>query len=146
TTARCILLLFTAHCRLTTAYYLAAADRRAAIAHDVRLQDQIVFQLALRLDAQFFQHAMIRANGLFGRDHAIDDQPQELDESELVFGVVDLAAVERDAGAIFLRFADQLERVVGRAGAAAENADYQVRVVADQLFHGLGPVIDHLQE
>ena len=60
--------------------------------------------------------------------------------------LVDLAAEQRDAGAVFLRFGDQLEGVVGRARAAAENADDQVRIVGDQLLHRLRAVIDDLQE
>ena len=76
----------------------------------------------------------------------IDDQPQELDERQLVFGVVDLAAEQGHAGAVFLRFGNQLERVVGRARAAAQNADDQMRVVGHELFHRLRAVIDDLQE
>ncbi len=45
-----------------------------------------------------------------------------------------------------MRFGDELERVVRGARAAAENANHEVRVVGDELFHRLGSVIHDLEE
>ena len=75
-----------------------------------------------------------------------DDPPQELDERQLALGVVDFAAEQGCPSAVLLRFGDQLERVVGRAGAAAQDADDQVRIVGDQLLHRPRAVVDDLQK
>ena len=89
---------------------------------------------------------MIRLDGVDGADLAFDDQAEEMDERQLVLGVVDLAAEEGDLGAVFLGVVQELKGVAGRAGRAAQDADDQVRVEPDQLFHGLRAVIDHLEE
>ncbi len=89
---------------------------------------------------------MIGAHRLFGREFAVRDQPQHFDEGQLMLGVVDLAAKQRDPGAVFLRLVDQLEGVVSRPGAAAEDADHQVRVVLGQLLHRARAVINNLQK
>src|SRR5579875_488650 len=69
-----------------------------------------------------------------------------MDKSELIFRIIDFAAKESNAGAVFLGFAQELEGIVGSAGRAAEDTDDQVRIVVDQLLHRLGAVINHLQE
>ena len=63
-----------------------------------------------------------------------------------MFGVVDFAAKESHARAVFLGVVDQFEGVVGRAGAAAEDADDEVRIVLRQLLHRFRPVINNLQK
>src|ERR1700690_4482018 len=45
-----------------------------------------------------------------------------------MLGVVNLAAEQRDARAVFLCIVDQAESVIGRAGAAAKNTDDDVWV------------------
>ncbi len=89
---------------------------------------------------------MIRSHGFFRADLAFHDPPEHLDEGQLVFGVVDLAAEEGHAGAVLLGVSNHLERVVSRAGRAAEDADDQVGVVAGQFLGPLGAVVDHLEE
>ena len=92
------------------------------------------------------ENGMIRLDRVDGADLALDDQPQEMNERQLVLGVVDLAAEEGDLGPIFLGVVEELKGVARGAGRAAQDADDQVRVEPHQLFHGLGPVIDHLEE
>ena len=92
------------------------------------------------------EHGVISPDGVDRADLAFDDQSQEMDEGQLVLGVVDLAAEEGDLGAVFLGVVQKLKGVARGAGRAAQDADDQVRVEPDQLFHGLGAVIDHLEE
>ena len=47
---------------------------------------------------------------------------------------------------MFLGLGQELEGVVGGSGGPAENARHQMRIVADQLFHGRRPVVGHLEE
>ena len=89
---------------------------------------------------------MVGLDGFDGVDDSFDDEAEELDEGELVFGVVDLAAVEGDPGAMLLGVVQHLEGVEGGAGGAAEDADDEVGVVGDELFEGLRAVVDDLQE
>ena len=63
-----------------------------------------------------------------------------------MLGIVDFAAVERHACAVFLRVVNELERIIRGAGAPAENADDEIGIVLGELFHCLGAVIDDLQE
>src|SRR5258706_162759 len=77
----------------------------------------------------------------------LDDGAQIADEFDRLFGEVDLAAEERDAGAITLGLADQLERVPCRALGAAEYADDQMAgIVRGKLLHRAGAVVLQLQE
>ena len=92
------------------------------------------------------EDGVVRLDGLDGADLALDDQAEEMDEGQLVLGVVDLAAEEGDLGPVFLGVVQELKGVARGAGRAAQDADDQVRVEPDQLFHGLGAVIDHLEE
>ena len=46
-----------------------------------------------------------------------------------MFRVVDFAAVKRDPRAVFLRIMNQLEGVISRARAAAQNADDEFRII-----------------
>ena len=89
---------------------------------------------------------MVRLDGIDRADHAVDDQAEELDERELVLGVVDLAAEERDLGPVLLGVVKELECVARRPRRAAEDADDEVRVVPDQLLERLRPVVNDLQE
>ena len=107
---------------------------------------EVGLEAAVRLHAELAEHGVIGLDRLDGADLTFDDQAQEMDEGELVLGVVDLAAEEGDLGAIFLGVVEKLERVTRGAGRAAQDADDEVRVVPDELFHGLGAVIDHLEE
>ena len=89
---------------------------------------------------------MIRLDGLDRADHAVDDQAEELDERELVLGVVDLPAEEGDPGAVLLGVVQELEGVARRPGRAAEDADDEVRVEPDELLQRLRAVVDDLEE
>ena len=119
---------------------------RTAVA-DRRLRElEVVVERTPRRDPETLKDGMICLHGLDRADHAVDDQAEELDERELVLGVVDLAAEERDLGPIFLRVVQELEGVARRPRRAAEDADDEVRVVTDQLLKRLRAVIDDLQE
>ena len=89
---------------------------------------------------------MIGAARLRGVDLAVGDRAQVADERELVLAVVDLAAEQRGPRAVPSGLLEQLERVVRRAGGAAEDAGDEVRVVGDQLLHRLRPVVRDLEE
>ena len=89
---------------------------------------------------------MIGPHGFLGADLAVGDPPQKLNEPQLMFGAVDLSAVEGGLGAVLFRLGQQLERVVGGAGRTAQDSRHQVRIVVGELFHGLGAVIHHLEE
>ena len=65
--------------------------RLPRVAHHIRLQFQILPQRTPRFDAQPFQHPVISPHGFLGRYLILGDQAQELDERQLMFGVVDLA-------------------------------------------------------
>src|SRR5690606_12308530 len=71
---------------------------------------------------------------------------QHLDERELVFRVVDLSPEERRAGAVLLRFGEELERIVRRAGGSAQNTGHERRIVRREFLHELRTVVDNLQE
>ena len=100
----------------------------------------------MRRDAQLAEDGVVGLDGLDRSDLALDDQAEELDERELVLGVVDLAAEEGDLGPVLLGVVQELEGVARGAGRAAQDADDQVRVEPDQLFHGLRAVVDDLEE
>ena len=91
----------------------------------------------MRPDPQPAEDGVIRLDGLGGADLPLDDQAEELDERQLVLGVVDLAAEEGDLGAVLLGVVQELEGVARRPGRAAEDADDQVRVEPDELLHRL---------
>ena len=63
-----------------------------------------------------------------------------------MFRVVDLAAKERDARAVFLGIVDKFEGVVGGAGAAAEDTDDEVGIVLSEFLHRARAVIDDFQK
>src|SRR6266702_388885 len=89
---------------------------------------------------------MVGTHRLLRGDLAVGDPAQEANEGELVFGVVDLAAKQGHTRAVLFRLAEQFEGVIGRARGTAEDADDEMRVVADQLFHGTGAVVNHLEK
>src|SRR5262245_26675391 len=131
----CLLLRLRRDRRLAGAVWRGGrADRHAvaAVVHHVCLQLHVLFERAVRADIQFLQDAVISADRLLGTDLAVGDESQEVDECELILGVVDLAAEQGDASAVLFRLAEQLEGIVGRAGRSTEDADDEVRVVADQ--------------
>ncbi len=66
------------------------------------------------------------------------------DERERVLAVLDLAAEQRGARAVATCVLEQEERVVGRAGCAAEDAWDQVRVVGDTSRWATAPTIPHM--
>src|SRR5208282_3680535 len=74
------------------------------------------------------------------------DQAQELHEGELVLRVIDLAAEERNPGPVFLGVGQKLKGVAGGTGRSSQDADDQVGVKSDQLFHGLRAVVHDLEE
>ena len=89
---------------------------------------------------------MVGPDGVDGPDLAFDDQAEEMDEGQLVLGIVDLAAEEGDLCAVLLSVVEQLEGIASGSGRAAEDADDQVGVEPDQLLHGPGAVIDHFEK
>ena len=119
---------------------------RARVAHRLFRHLEIVVETPMGPKPELAENGMIRLDRVDGADLALDDQPQEMNESQLVLGVVDLAAVQGDLGPVFLGIVQELEGVARGAGRTAEDADDQVRVEPDQFFHGLGTVIDHLEE
>ena len=88
---------------------------RAGVAHRLLGELQVVFERPVRRDAQLAEDGVIGLDGLDRADLAVDDQAEELDEGELVLGVVDLAAEEGDPGAVLLGLGQQLEGVARRA-------------------------------
>ena len=64
----------------------------------------------------------------------------------LAFGDLVLPAEQGDPGPKFLGVVQELKSVARGAGRTAQDADNQVTIVPDELFHGLGAMIDHLQE
>ena len=61
------------------------------------------------------EDGVIGLDGVDGPDLALDDQAEEMDERQLVLGIVDLAAEEGDLGAVFLGVVQELEGVAGGA-------------------------------
>ncbi len=100
----------------------------------------------MRRDPQLAEHGVIGLHGVGRPDLAVNDQAKEVDEGKLVLGMVDLATEESHAGAIFLGVGQKLKRVSGGPGRSAQDADDQVRVEPDKLFHGFGPMVNHLEE
>ena len=89
---------------------------------------------------------MIGVHRFLGTDFTVGNQAQEANECQLIFGVIDFAAEESDAGAVFFRFTQEFEGVISRAGGAAEDTDDQMRVVVHQLVHGFGAVVHHFEK
>ena len=79
----------------------------------------------MRLDAMTAEHCMIRPHGLGSGELLVGHGPQVADKLELVLGGVDLAAKQRDAGTVSLRFLDEREGIVRGASGAAEDAHDQ---------------------
>src|SRR5438309_28760 len=65
-----------------------------------RAERKIVFEPAMGPDVELLENCVVSLDGLDRRDHAVDNEPQELHEGELVFRVVDLASIKRDPGTI----------------------------------------------
>src|SRR5207237_677478 len=118
----------------------------AVITHHIRLQDHVIFHASVRPDSEPLQYAVIRLDRLLRADFPVGDEPEKLNEGELVFGIVDLAAEERHTRAVFPRLAKKLKRVIGRARAAAQDADDEMRIVVNEFLHRLGAVIHHLEK
>ena len=77
----------------------------------------------MRRDAELAQDGVIGLDRVDRADLALDDQAEELDEGELVLGMVDLAAEEGHPGPVFLGVGQKLKGVAGGAGRAAQDAD-----------------------
>ena len=77
---------------------------------------------------------------------AVADRPHQPHDVERRLGEVDLAPEESDLRAVFLRLVDELEAVARGARPAAEHADHEARVVADELVERLRPVVGDLEE
>ena len=60
--------------------------------------------------------------------------------------VVNLAPKQRHTRAVFLGVVDELERIVSRPCAAAQNSDDQIRIILREFLHRLRPVIYNLEE
>src|SRR6185369_12178975 len=63
-----------------------------------------------------------------------------------MLGVIDLATKESDPRAVFLRVVNQLEGVVSRARAAAQDPDDEIGIVLRQFLHSARAMIDDLEE
>src|SRR6266511_864141 len=118
----------------------------AVVAHCLIGKLQVIFERAMRSNACGLEHAVIGADGLLRIQLAVGNEAEHLEECKLMLGVVDLAAEQGHARAVFLRVVNEPEGIVGRARAAAEYAHDQVRIVLGQLFHRLWTVIDDFQE
>ncbi len=103
-------------------------------------------ELAQRFDPEFAQGVVVGLYRFLSWDFAVCDPAKHFDEGERMLGEIDLSAEQRDARAVLLRVGDQLEGVVGGAGAAAEDADDQLRIVTDQLAQRLRTVVSDFQE
>ena len=77
----------------------------------------------MRGDSLALEIAMVGLHRFFRRRGAVGDGAEVADEGELILGGIDLPAEEGDAGAVLLGIGQEPEGVVGRPGAAAENAD-----------------------
>ena len=77
---------------------------------------------------------------------SVDDQSQEPNKRQLIFGVVDLATKQRHPGPVLLGLVDQLEGISRGTGRSSEDADHQARVVVDQFLGRPRAVVDHFQE
>ncbi len=82
---------------------------------------EVVFERSMRAYAQFGKHRVVRLDGVDRADHSVDDQAKEVDERELIFGVVDLSAEERNLRPVFLSVVEELagtleDRIVPGAG------------------------------
>ena len=60
--------------------------------------------------------------------------------------MVDLPAKERHSRAVLLRVVNELERIVGRPRAAAENPHHQFGIVLRQFLHRARAMINDLQK
>src|SRR5262245_3448943 len=107
------------------------------------MEIQIVVERPMRTDAEPLQHGMILLDSFDRTDHPINNLAQELNEGELILGVVDFAPEECDPSSIFLGVGEELERVPRRTGRAAEDADHEMRVEPDQFLQRLWSVINH---
>ena len=108
---------------------------------------QIVFQRAIRLDADLLQRPVIRTNCLARvGDLTIRQPAQVLHEDQLLLRLIDHAPVKCCTSAIFLGLGKLKKRVEGRACCPAENAGDQRAVVTGELLHRSGTVIGDLQK
>ena len=87
---------------------------------------------------------MIGFDGFLGGNLAIDDMPQHLDEGKGIFRKINFPSEEGYARTIRLCVRNQLEGVVGCAGAPSENPDDQLWIVTGQLGEGLRTIIGNL--
>ena len=74
---------------------------------------------------------MISTDGFFRADFRISDEAQEADKCELILRLVDFPAEKGHTSAIFLRFAQQFESIVGGASRSAQDADNEMGIVVD---------------
>jgi len=65
---------------------------------------------ALGFDAGLFQNLVIGHNGLGRRCLIFHVSADHFNKSQLVFGEVDFSSVKRDAGRVFARAVNELER------------------------------------
>ncbi len=100
----------------------------------------------MRWDAELAEDRVVGLHRVDRADLAVDDQAQELHEGKLVFGIINLPAEEGDPGPVFLGIGQKLKRIARGTGRSSQNPDDQVGVEPDELFHGLGTMVDDLQK
>jgi hypothetical protein len=76
---------------------------------------EIVVEGALGLETEPGQNRMISLDRFDGSDVAVDDQAEELDERQLVLGIIDFTSEQGNSGTIFLAVSQKLEGVSRRA-------------------------------
>ncbi len=86
----------------------------AAVARGRTAEDKVVLQRTMRLESEFAEDRVIGLHRFNGLDHAFDNVPQKLDERQLAFGLIDFAAEEGRATAVFANVVDQLECIERR--------------------------------
>ncbi len=89
---------------------------------------------------------MIGTYGFRGLDLAVGDEPEELDEGELIFSVVDFSSEESDFGAGLFGVPKHVEGVKCGTSRAAQDAYDQRAVVVTEFFDSFSAMIDDFEE
>jgi hypothetical protein len=92
------------------------------------------------------KHRVIGLDRFHGIECVVGDQPEELNERQLILGVIDLPAEERDPPAVPFRIGDKLERVTCSSRGPAQDPHHKVGVELHQFLERPRSVIDDLQE
>src|SRR5947207_189619 len=92
--------------------------------------DAILFERTQRLQAELLQFAVIGAHRLVRADRPVGDLAHESEERQGRFRLIDLAAEQGHPGTIALALLEKLECIARRAGAAAQYADDEARIIS----------------